>query len=89
MVPPMSTKHPVAELIDILVARAPDLIRAGITSLTVDGVACTLSRPLDVVVDERKQDPVVRNHLDPLQDASSYTSGKVPGFDRDKNWSGR
>ena len=69
-------------LIDLLIERAPALIAAGVTSLSIDGLSATLAKPALPVGDLPKGTPVARQHTDPLRDASTYPGGRVPGFPR-------
>jgi hypothetical protein len=74
-----------AELLDMIVARAPALIAAGVTSLSIEGLSVTLSKPAPTAGPIGKPTPIARQHIDPLQDASTYPGGKVPGFTRDED----
>lgn len=77
------TPGPRFTTIDEIIAKAPALIAAGITSITIDGVAVTLSsRP--PAQDAEPPKPVPRAHIDPLKDASTYPGGRVPGFHRER-----
>lgn len=85
--PARATKKPTpAELLDLLIARAPALHAAGVTSLSIDGLSATLAPPpppLDlrgtVVPDD---DLPTHDHRDALNDPSLYGRGRVPGFKR-------
>ena len=75
-----------ASLLDLIVERAPALIAAGVTSIAIEGLAVTLVKPPapDVKITEPRTKPA-RQHVDPLQDASTYPGGRVPGFTRDED----
>jgi len=80
----MPPGKPVAEhLIDLLIARAPALIAAGVTSLAIEGMSATLSPPAPVAAAAPEAKPVARQHVDPMRDPSTYPGGKVPGFTRE------
>lgn len=78
------TKSDLAELLRLVEERAPRLIAAGVTSVSVEGLSLTLasSVPTDPK-DLPKADPVVRGHIDPMRDPSTYPGGRVPGFTRE------
>lgn len=78
--------HPAtAELIDLLIDRAPKLIAAGITSLSIEGMSATLSKPAPAPASIAPPKPIARQHIDPMRDPSTYPGGKVPGFTRDED----
>jgi hypothetical protein len=85
----MTVKATAADLLDLLIARAPALIAAGITSVSVDGLSATLAKPAPTPVAAAQPAAIAKQHLDPLKDASSYPAGKVPGYTLDKDWIGR
>lgn len=73
-------------LIDLIIARAPALYAAGITSLTVDGLSVALVAPppppaAPLVLPKPTERP--KQHIDPLKDTSTYPGGRIPGFTRD------
>jgi len=77
-------KHTAAELMDLIAARAPALIAAGVTELTIDGFSVKLAAPPPPPVDPKdKPAPPPKPHIDPLKDASTYPGGRVPGYRRD------
>lgn len=73
------------QLLDLLIARAPALIAAGITSLSIDGLSATLAKPAAVGAPAGKPQPIAKQHIDPMRDPSTYPGGKVPGFTRDED----
>jgi len=75
-------KPAAAALLDLVIARAADLHAAGITSLSLDGIAVTIAAP--PVKPDAPEDaaPPAEAHTDPLNDPSTYPGGKVPGFTR-------
>ena len=77
-----------AELIDLLIDRAPRLIAVGITSLSIDGMSATLSKPAAVAAPAGKPQPVAKQHSDPMRDPATYQGGKVPGFTREEEKTG-
>lgn len=77
-----ATKPTAAELMDLITSRAPALIAAGVTELEIDGFAVKLSAPPPAATPVAKAAPV-RQHVDPLQDPSTYAGGRVPGYTRD------
>ena len=74
-----------AAKIDLVIERAPDLIAAGITSLSIDGLAVTLSAPPPEpsATEAPTAAPV---HSDPLMDGATFPGGAVPGFKLDKDF---
>lgn len=80
--PPAKKPTPAADLIDLLIRRAPALYAAGVTSLSMDGFAVTLSAPASELPDAEDAPPPPKQHIDPMQDPASYPSGRVPGFTR-------
>ncbi len=86
MPPAKTVKSPSpAELIDLITKQAPALIKAGITSLSIDGFAVTLAPPApqepDGEVPKAAASPPP--HINPLKDPSTYPGGRVPGFTRE------
>lgn len=78
--------RPAAELLDLIIARAPALIAAGVTSLSIEGLSATLSRPAPAPAARAdKPAPPPRRHIDPMRDPSTYPGGKIPGFTRDED----
>lgn len=78
-------------LIDAVIARAEDLRRAGITSMSVGDVSIVVGTPWhDPPTDARglvvegEQPPPAETHIDPMQDRATYGGGAVPGFKRPK-----
>jgi len=75
--------------LDVIIARAPDLRRAGITELTVGDLSLTIGAPWHdpptdargLVVEHEAPPP---DPVDPLNDAATYPGGRVPGFQRPK-----
>lgn len=72
------------QLLELLIARAPALIAAGVTSLAIEGLSATLVKPPAPDAPATKPAPVAKQHIDPLRDASTYPGGKVPGFTREE-----
>lgn len=70
-----------AALIDLIIARAPALLAAGVTSLSVDGFTVTLSLPPPAAADVPAPAPPTQ-HIDPMQDPATFQGGKLPGFVR-------
>lgn len=73
--------------LDTILARAAELRAAGITSLTLDGVAVTLAPPEPTMPDLPRTTPTEdadATRVDPMSDAATYGGGKVPGFKRPK-----
>ncbi len=68
-------------LIDLIISRAPALIAAGVTSLSMDGLAVMLAPPPAPAahVDEPS---APTQHIDPMQDPATYPGGRIPGFSR-------
>jgi hypothetical protein len=86
---PPAKKTTAAALLDLLISKAPALHAAGITSLTLDGVAVTLTAPPAPPPPPRakgKADedppPLAQGYADPLNDPSTYPGGRLPGFTR-------
>jgi hypothetical protein len=71
--------------LNLLIEMAPRLHAAGVTSLSVDGLAATLVKPPVVAADSQPAKPAPRQHMDPMRDPSTYPAGKVPGFTRDED----
>ena len=72
--------------IALVVELAPTLYAAGVTSLTVDGIAATVGKapaPIAKADPPPSARPPPRQHIDPLRDPSTYPTGKVPGFTMD------
>lgn len=79
----MATKTKPENLIDLIIARAPELHAAGVTSLSMDGIAVTLVRPPEKpsALPPPKEQP--QQHIDPLKDSSTYPGGRIPSFKRE------
>lgn len=81
----MPAKKPdAAALVDLMIARAADLRAAGITSLSLDGIAVTLAAAAPEEPEAEPGDDSPPEPIDPLNDPSTYPGGKVPGFTRPK-----
>jgi hypothetical protein len=92
-VPGKSAKD-AAELLDLIEQRAPALIAAGITHITIGDLSATLSSaprapapapaatPGKPPTTPTPTKPPAKRHIDPLRDASTYAGGRVPGFSR-------
>ena len=66
--------------IDLILANAAKLRRAGVVSLSVDGFAVTLApHELESQPHEHEAEPVLE-YSDPLLDPDTYPGGKVPKF---------
>lgn len=76
---------PAADMLDLIIARAPALIAVGVTSVSVDGLSVTLVRPPPGDAPIKAGPPAPRRHSDPLRDGSTYVGGQVPGFTRDED----
>lgn len=66
---------------DLVIARAPALRAAGVTSLTVDGVVILLA-PAEPKVDATQSEPRSTGYVDPLDDAETFGGRGLPGFTR-------
>jgi hypothetical protein len=78
-----------AELMTLIAEKAPALIAAGVTSLTIDGFSVTLAAATPTPASTAPlppPDPPPEQHIDPLRDRSTYISGRVPGFDPPKDF---
>ncbi|MGE5802953.1 MAG: hypothetical protein ACM358_11925 [Gemmatimonadota bacterium] len=71
-------------LLELVIRRAPAMLAAGITHLSIDGFSVTLSPPPPPAPNV-KPEPIAKSHIDPLRDPSTYPGGKVPGFTRDED----
>lgn len=71
-----------AALMDLIASRAPKLIAAGVTSLTIGDFSCTLAPPPPTGT-PAEPGQVPRSHPNPLHDPTTYPGGRVPGFDLD------
>jgi hypothetical protein len=80
---PIGPKSSAAELLELLVARAPALIAAGVTSVSIEGLSATLAPPPPAAGPAPKPQPPAKRHIDPMRDASTYPGGRVPGFTRE------
>lgn len=71
-----------SEAIDLILARAPALIAAGVTSVSTPGFSITLAPPPPpaAVV---PPPPPAKVFTDPLSDPSTFPGGRVPGFRRE------
>ena len=85
------TPKAVNMLIDAVIARASDLRRAGITSMSVGDVSIVVGTPWHdpptdarglVVEGDAPPPPEPRDN--PMQDAATYGGGRVPGFQKPK-----
>lgn len=82
------TKLEAETYIELLIASAPKLHAAGITSVSItgDGIAATLQPPppaLDlrgIEVPAGDDRPPPTQHIDPMQDPTTYGGRPVPGF---------
>lgn len=72
----------VAELLDLLIAKAPALIAAGVTHVSVSGMSADLTSPPQSIVVAPQSNPPV--FLDPLNDPATFPGGRVPGFRREE-----
>jgi hypothetical protein len=70
-------------MIGLIVRRAPELIAAGVTSLSLDGVAVTLAPPPPKVGSMPAAAAPAAPHTNPLHDRSTFHGGVVPGFTRE------
>lgn len=80
---PPAPKSSAAELLELLIARAPALIAAGITSVSIEGLSATLAAPPPAAGAAPKAQPVAKQHINPMRDPSTYPGGRVPGFTRE------
>ncbi len=83
--PPRAKPSP-AELMTLIAERAPELIAAGVTSMSIDGFSVTLHPPPTADVPAPKPDEIAKSHIDPLRDPSTYPGGRIPGFNRDEEY---
>jgi len=72
-----------AELLDLLVARAPGLIAVGVTSVSIAGLSATLSAPPAPMPANAKPQQIAKSHIDPMRDPATYPGGRVPGYTRE------
>jgi len=86
--PPAKKPSPAA-MLDLLISKAAELHAAGITSLTLEGAAGTLSgRPPAAHPPRAKgkgdEAPprLAQTYADALNDPSTYPGGRLPGFTR-------
>lgn len=80
---PPAKKPTAADLIALIIARAPALHAAGVTSLSIDGFAVTLTAP-PAPVAALPEPPAATQHIDPMQDPATFPGGRIPGFTRPK-----
>lgn len=80
-----ASKPTAAELMDLIAARAPMLIAAGITSISIEGLSCTLAKPPVAASPLEPAKPRAKQHVDPFSDPSTYPGGRVPGFTREED----
>ena len=80
-VPPASSTP--EALLDLLIKRAPALIAAGVTSVSIEGLSATLARPAPSPAPSAKPQPIAKPHINPMLDPSTYPGGRVPGFTRE------
>lgn len=78
----MATDLSPEALLDLLVKRAPGLIAAGVTSVTVGSLSATLAAPQPTSAPETAKPAPAKPHIDPMRDASTYAGGRVPGYTR-------
>lgn len=85
MAAPAGLPHDPDKLIALLIKRAPELIAVGVTSLSIEGMSATLSKPAPAPGPVPDKRPVARQHVNPMQDPATYPGGVVPGFTRDED----
>lgn len=78
-----TTKPTPAELLTLLVERAPALRKAGIQHVSIEGLSATLAPPELDPANVPKPKPQRTPHPDPLRDPDTYPGGRVPGFELD------
>jgi hypothetical protein len=81
----MIDKANVEAVIAVIVTRAPALIAAGVTELTLEGFTVRLAPPPPAKTDAAPAKPVPRAHPDPLQDPATFPGGRMRGFKRDED----
>lgn len=73
-----------ALMLDLLIAKAPAMRRAGILNLSIDGLSVVLAEDVPDPVKPDKHDATPPEPLDPMNDPATYGGGPVPGFQRPK-----
>jgi hypothetical protein len=78
-----------SELLDLVVARAPELAAAGVASVTIEGFSLMLRprrlAPPGSPTDEDEEEavePSTPSDVDPLSDPATFAGGRVPGYPR-------
>jgi hypothetical protein len=66
--------------IDLVIARAPDLRKAGVTAIGFDGCTASLEPAAPTFSDDKPGTSVDDSYLDPLHDPATYGGGVVPGY---------
>ena len=73
-----------AALLSLIEQRAPKLIAAGVTAVSIDGLSITLAPMVPSDPTKTPQpEAMAQGHIDPLRDGSTYPNGRVPGFIRE------
>lgn len=75
----MAVRTSLAAKLALIAERAPELRRAGVTHLEIDGIAMDLAPHNPLTVDDFKAD-APQQSSDPLYDSSTYAGGQVPGY---------
>lgn len=77
----MASAQELDSVLALLIARAPDLRRAGVLTLSLDGLAVSLAPDAPPVADVPRE--VVEEPADPLLDPATFGyRDAVPGFPR-------
>jgi hypothetical protein len=72
-----------AELMTLIVERAPALIAAGVTSLAIGDFTVELAAPPAAMPPMPKPKELPTQHIDPMKDSSTYPGGRIPGFTKE------
>lgn len=70
-----------AQLLDLLIDRAPKLREAGVMRVELEGLCLVLAPPEQMLDDREERDEDIE-HADPLQDPATFPGGRVPGYRR-------
>lgn len=72
-----------AQLLDLLIDRAPKLREAGVLRVQLEGLLSFELAPVAPEIDDGEdRQPENYEHSDPLQDPATFPGGHVPGFRR-------
>lgn len=76
------------ELIALIIQRAPQLLAAGVTSMTLTadgGCSVTLAPPPQKFDALPKPKEMPKQHIDPLKDSATFPGGRIPGYTREED----